>query len=670
MVRGQERGDAMAGSIESGTQREGRRGRVVPWLVAVAAALGAVAGIVAWRIAVSPAPAKARGSRPPEIASPYANARAGVAYVGDEACARCHGEIASTYRRHPMGRSLAPIGEFAAAEPAFDQAADGRTLFEAEGLNYSIERRGGRVFHREAKRNGSGPLVIVNEAEVKYVLGSGNQGASFLIDHDGYLFQSPISWYTRERRWDLSPGYRKSNPHFGRGVVETCLYCHANRVEPVEGTVNRYRPPIFRGHAIGCERCHGPGELHVRRPFGESGKSVDGGRRAGGELDPTIVNPSALEPALRDAVCEQCHLMGQQRVVRLDRRDDDFRPGLPFDAVWTVFVRPSSGSMEKFVGQVEQMHGSRCYRASSGRLGCISCHDPHRRPEESERISFYRGRCLECHGGDRGCALPEPDRRRRQQQDDCTACHMPRLGGSDIAHAAATDHRIPKKPGAAGVDGTREVAHPQGEESRAGEAPLVLFHGEDAEARRRAETARDLGIALCRSGPRWAAAALPLLDAAVAARPDDLLAWQCRGVVLDRLGRPEDGLASFREALARQPALETALAGAAHLADRTRHRAEAIEHLRQAIRVNPWNADYRADLAALCFEERDWDAAIAAGQEAVRLDPLDHATRTLLVRALIRLGETIEARNALNGLIDLDPARHDELMRRFPVLGR
>ena len=35
----------------------------------------------------------------------------------------------------------------------------------------------------------------------------------------------------------------------------------------------------FRGHGIGCERCHGPGELHVA---------------ARGEEDGTIVNPGRL----------------------------------------------------------------------------------------------------------------------------------------------------------------------------------------------------------------------------------------------------------------------------------------------------------------------------------------------------------------------------------------
>ena len=69
-------------------------------------------------------------------------------------------------------------------------------------------------------------------------------------------------------------------------------------------TLNRYRPPVFQGHEIGCERCHGPGELHVAHP------EIIGGR------DMTIVNPASLAPSLRDAVCEQCHLQGEKRVLR------------------------------------------------------------------------------------------------------------------------------------------------------------------------------------------------------------------------------------------------------------------------------------------------------------------------------------------------------------------
>ncbi|HZW31077.1 MAG TPA: multiheme c-type cytochrome [Isosphaeraceae bacterium] len=234
----------------------------------------------------------------PDPPSPYPNTRPGVKYVGDAACARCHAEITRTFREHPMGRSLSPI--------AAAGVADGgdRPRFTAQGLEYSVEHRGGRVIHREARRDAQGCVIAQHEAEVQFAIGSGRQGITFLIERDGFLFESPITWCPRQRRWDLSPGYEARNTHFDRPIQAECLYCHANRVEPVEGTINRYQQPIFRGHAIGCERCHGPGELHVVRPEPVAGQA------------PRIVNPARLEPALREAVCEQCHLLGERRVVR------------------------------------------------------------------------------------------------------------------------------------------------------------------------------------------------------------------------------------------------------------------------------------------------------------------------------------------------------------------
>ena len=61
-------------------------------------------------------------------------------------------EIAETFRQHPMGRSLSPI---AAAPMGFDEAG-GRSLFEARGLQYSIENRDGRVIHQETRRDALG----------------------------------------------------------------------------------------------------------------------------------------------------------------------------------------------------------------------------------------------------------------------------------------------------------------------------------------------------------------------------------------------------------------------------------------------------------------------------------------------------------------------------------
>ena len=300
--------------------------------------------------------------------SPYQNTRPGVAYVGDVVCARCHGEIAEAYRSHPMGRSLAPVGE-AKDGPPIGAAAG--LPFEAKGVRYSVERRDGRLFHRASRQDPDGSAFAEVEAEVRYALGSGTRGITYLIERDGFLFQSPIAWFTQQRRWDISPGYGAANPrpNFERAIQRECLFCHTNSVRSVAGTLNRYEPPIFEGHTIGCERCHGPGGLHADR----------GGGSAGPDL--TIVNPGRLAPALRESVCQQCHLQGWFRFPRAGRDSFDFRPGLPLHRFLAVFVRKEGNpDRTELIGQVEQMESSRCFRASGGSWAAsrattrIACH--------------------------------------------------------------------------------------------------------------------------------------------------------------------------------------------------------------------------------------------------------------------------------------------------------
>jgi Flp pilus assembly protein TadD len=547
-----------------------------------------------------------------------------------------------------MGRSLGPV--VAAPATGADDGA-GRVLFEAQGFEYSIAQRDGHVIHQETRRDASGHIVARNEAEVQFAIGSGRQGVTYLIERDGFLFQSPMTWYPGTRRWDLSPGYDKENLHFYRPVQPNCLFCHANRVEPVAGTVNRYQPPIFQGQAIGCERCHGPGELHIKNPI------VGDGRER------TIVNPAKLEPSLRDAVCEQCHLLGDWRVTRLDHQSENYRPGSPFYQFWTVLEATTIPDANRFVGQVEQMHESRCFRASDGRLGCISCHDPHRRPAPEETVSFYRRRCLECHA-EKGCTLPAPVRQGRSRDDDCTGCHMPRSRSIEIRHTATTNHRIPRRHDAA----DRSSIATEG--PRARQQPVVIFHRDLMDDRERAAAERDIGVALCRDGPQGAAFALPRLEQGLAARPDDLGAWEAKGFALDLLGRGEEAKAAFQMALTKQPNRELALRGAAYAAMRRGWRDDAIAYWRRAIAISPWRPDYRAELATLYVQASDWRMAVEAARETLRQNPADIETRKRLVRCYLYLRNPTAARGELQTLLGFDPPDREELLRWFPPLWR
>jgi Flp pilus assembly protein TadD len=575
----------------------------------------------------------------------YRNVRPGVAYVGDDACAECHPDQCTAYHQHPMGRSLAAVGD-----PVTARTLDARppAEFEALGFRYAAGRRGGRLFHRETVPGPDGQPGDAVEEEVRWVLGSGTRGESYLVQQDGFLFQSPLSWYREKGVWDLAPSYRERNQHFDRPVIAGCLFCHCNQADPVEGTINRFREPVFRGEAIGCERCHGPGALHVRQP------------RDAGRGDDTIVNPRRLKPALREAVCQQCHLQGVIRVLPRGRQEFDYRPGLPLDLFWAVFEFAGGGADDrKAVGQVEQMHQSRCYRDSGGELGCTSCHDPHRRPDEAEKAAFYRGRCEACHR-DRGCSLPAAAR--QENGDDCAACHMARLASADIIHVAATDHRVLRRP-------DPRAAPPGPPPAPAGDEPLAPFHAGQAQP----GADRDLGVALADAAGQAPPGqvrehlgdlAVPLLVAATRAHPDDVAAWEWLGAARRYTGRVKPALEAYEAALAVAPGRERALAEAGTAAGELGRTDEAVGYWRRAVAVNPRRWRYHYELAQL-LAEGDRPEALRECEEAIRLSPASTEPRLVQVACLIDAGRKDEARAAFARLLALKPPREAELRQWF-----
>ncbi len=538
-----------------------------------------------------------------------------------------------------MGRSLAPI-------VVGDEKSEGTVTFEADSSRYTIDRRGGEVVHRETRLDKAGRVLAEVEGVVKYALGSGGRGISYLVEHDGRLFQSPISWYSQKNRWDISPGYDVKNLHFDRPIAPSCLFCHANRAEPVAHTMNRYEPPVFRGDAIGCERCHGPGELHARQP-----ELVDG-------RDLTIVNPRHLEPALRDAVCEQCHLQGDQRVDRLGREPFDYRPGLPSIEFFAVYGRTEQ-QQTKFVGQVEQMKRSRCYGESQGRLSCTSCHDPHQVPSPTERVAYFRGQCLACHEP-QGCSLPEESRLAKSPDDSCIQCHMPRFKKTDIIHVATTDHRILRRP----------EAEETGPSPVAAGLPMVLLNGEGLSPDTRKSLGRELAIAIASEGPRLSPSpqvkeagvlVLKLLDAALRMRPDDLPALRMKAQALALSGRRPEALRVIRSALATVPTDEEALDQYLTYAVDENEIDAAVEPARRAVAANPWSPVFHERLAYFLLERGDFVGSLRESREALRVDPFLRFARMFLVQCLLQEKDATAAEHEFATLIELNPDRSESL---------
>ena len=112
--------------------------------------------------------------------TPFLNVRPDVMYVGDAACLNCHHEICDKFHAHPMGRSLVSLSE---AKPPASKFGS----FNAVNLQYEAKLLYGRVIHTERAIKPDGSSLAERTAEIRYQIGSGGRGHSYLIEDNGYL---------------------------------------------------------------------------------------------------------------------------------------------------------------------------------------------------------------------------------------------------------------------------------------------------------------------------------------------------------------------------------------------------------------------------------------------------------------------------------------------------
>jgi hypothetical protein len=285
-------------------------------------------------------------------------------------CAKCHAKETAAYLKSPMGNSIAPPTPLAA----------GRVARKASKIEMSIEEREGRMIH-SLTENG-----LSAEYPIAYQIGAGKVGYTYIVRIGEYLFESPASWY-RQHGWDLSPGYQRMPAvDFDRLIDSVCLFCHADNGKFLASDGRRFSG--VKLEPIGCDRCHGPGEEHVRQPSAKN-----------------IVNPSKLARRARDSICEQCHLEGETRLLNPGKTWQDYHPGEELERTAVTYLFTENNQQVKAVAQVEQLALSRCVRESGGKLWCASCHKPHAASKAA-------------HAG----------------VTECISCHMPRLTSGDIPH--------------------------------------------------------------------------------------------------------------------------------------------------------------------------------------------------------------------------------------------
>ena len=342
------------------------------------------------------------------------------------------------------------------------------------GHFYHVRWQGTELYQRESVLDGDSKQASGPDYKAKYAIGSGTNGYTFLLRRGNWLFEAPISYYSRSRTWDLSPGFDAYDAGFARPIRTSCLECHVGRFAPAVQETAGFPQEPFKEVAIGCENCHGPGELHVRER---------GTAKLLNTSDTSIVNPAKLPSDRADNICMRCHQGNDARVLQPGKTISDFRPGTWLNDTLTIFKLPlRQGGRAEESDLLEHTFAvtlSKCYRAS-GSMSCLTCHSVHQNMSAVEKPAYYRSKCLTCHST-ASCKLEISQR----QPDDCVSCHMPKRAVPTISHAALTNHRIVRTPDepypeAAYADGSGEsrgLIHvsrsPEPEHNRV--APITLL---------------------------------------------------------------------------------------------------------------------------------------------------------------------------------------------------
>lgn len=382
-----------------------------------------------------------------ETQAPWWNHADSAQYVGIQTCRECHADMYSTFIETGMGQSFGPATR---EKSAGDYTTQNHLYDEVLNLHYSIFWRNDSLFASEY-RTATGKLVKQGIAEynellfthlryqyIDYIVGSGQHTNSHIFRTNGYLFQAPFTYYTQQGKLDFPPGFEGGhNSRFSRPIGLECMSCHnAMPTSFVAGSENKFD---IMPNGIDCERCHGPGSLHVNRI--KRGIASDTSKGP----DFSIVNPKRLTPELQFEICQRCHLQGNT-VLKPGKSFFDFKPGMHLDSVMEVYLPRYNTSGDKFImaSHVDRFKQSACYLTSDGKFVCTSCHNPHVSVQKTDPESFNK-KCMSCHTvakPSHGCTADFANM--DVAEINCVQCHMPKSGSIDIAHVTVHDHYIRK----------------------------------------------------------------------------------------------------------------------------------------------------------------------------------------------------------------------------------
>ena len=382
--------------------------------------------------------------------SKYLNHGDSANYVGMNTCKLCHQSIYNSFIKTGMGKSfdIASKSKSSAdfSKPGiYDKIAD---------LHYKAYWNKDSLYIHEFRIQKNETLYSRKE-QVNFIIGSGQHTNSHLQINNGYLNQMPMTYYTQKKKWDLPPGFENGiNTRFTRKIGLECISCHNAYPNLIIGSENKYQS---MPSGIDCERCHGPGSIHVKQR--QNGSKIDTSKY----IDYSIVNPAKLSIDEQFDVCQRCHLQGNA-ILKENKSFFDFKPGQKLSNYISVFLPKYTNSNTEFImaSHADRLKQSACFIKSYEKIQnknilkpykeamtCITCHNPHVSVRETN-ANVFNDACLSCHN-----TKTENENTKLKLQNahklfkkntwsNCVSCHMPVSGSSDIPHVTVHDHYIRK----------------------------------------------------------------------------------------------------------------------------------------------------------------------------------------------------------------------------------
>jgi hypothetical protein len=227
----------------------------------------------------------------------------------------------------------------------------------------------------------------LSRTDSRWAFGAGVQAITYVshADEDTYV-EHGQSWYERIKGLALTPGHKDAQGIRYRtfapdAAILRCFSCHSTG--KLELLPTRAIQPEQPG--VHCQACHGPGAAHAVKPSAAN-----------------IVSPKRMTAVEINDLCGKCHRMPAAGV------------DTNWENPWNVRHQPV------YLSQ------SPCF-TKSGRVSCVSCHDPH-----EDGPARRDAKCAECHKGVR--------HKSATAGESCVTCHMPEVRPSPLL--AFTNHWI------------------------------------------------------------------------------------------------------------------------------------------------------------------------------------------------------------------------------------